>query len=114
VLLCTGKIAYDLVERAKAEHQEDVTILVLEQLYPFPADDLSPLLSEHAGAELVWVQEEPQNMGAWTFVRDRLERPLTYVGPPRSGSPAPGSNRRHVDAQRRIVQQALGLPSAVR
>jgi 2-oxoglutarate dehydrogenase E1 component len=111
LLLCTGKVAYDLEEHAKASRRGDVAIVRLEQLYPFPAEALRAIAAGYADAELVWVQEEPRNMGAYSFVRDRLERPLTYVGRPASPSPATGSSRLHVAAQKRLLEEALGAPA---
>jgi 2-oxoglutarate dehydrogenase complex dehydrogenase (E1) component-like enzyme len=109
VLLCTGKIAYELLESAGA--REDVAVVRLEQLYPFPAEELDAVLARYGDAETVWVQEEPRNMGAFTFVRDHLDRPLPYVGRPPSPSPATGSSRRHVAAQKQLLEEALGAPA---
>jgi len=83
----------------------------LEQLYPFPLQELGRILARHGDAEIVWVQEEPRNMGAFTFVREQLERPLRYVGRPPSPSPATGSSRRHVASQKQLLEEALGAPT---
>jgi len=108
LLLCTGKIAYELEERVLAQGRDDVAIVRLEQLYPFPVEALQAIAARYRDAEVVWVQEEPRNMGAYTFVRDHLERPLPYVGRPPSPSPATGSSRRHVAVQKQLLEDALG------
>jgi 2-oxoglutarate dehydrogenase E1 component len=111
LLLCTGKIAYELLESASTQQRDDVAVVRLEQLYPFPEQALAAVLARYGDAETVWVQEEPRNMGAFAFVRDRLERPLRYVGRPPAGSPATGSSRRYVAAQKQLLAEALGAPA---
>jgi 2-oxoglutarate dehydrogenase complex dehydrogenase (E1) component-like enzyme len=101
---------------------DGVALVRLEQLYPFPTQALSRALERYArSAELVWAQEEPSNMGAWRFVRERfLEegvpgaagRVPRYAGRPPSASPAAGSYRLHVQEQEAIVEDALGVVSA--
>jgi 2-oxoglutarate dehydrogenase E1 component len=113
LLLCTGKIAYDLKERIEGDGRDDVAVVRLEQLHPFPHEALQAVLARYPDAETLWVQEEPRNMGAFSFVRDHLhslDRPLRYVGRPPSGSPATGSSRRHVAAQKQLLEEALGAP----
>jgi 2-oxoglutarate dehydrogenase E1 component len=113
VLLCTGKVAYELEDRARADGRDDVAVVRLEQLYPFPAQALAAALAPYGEAPLVWVQEEPRNMGAFAFVRDRLrDRALLYVGRPAAPSPATGSSRQHVAAQMEVLQEALALQEA--
>jgi 2-oxoglutarate dehydrogenase E1 component len=114
VLLCSGKIYYDLVARREASEGIDVAILRLEQLYPFPRDLLSRMFSRYSEAdEWVWVQDEPQNMGSWNFVRFRLEgllqREIGYVGRAASASTATGYHSMHLEQQAVIVDTALGL-----
>jgi 2-oxoglutarate dehydrogenase E1 component len=113
VVLCTGKIFVDLVSspsRAAATH---VALCRLEQLYPINEKDLRALLDGYAGAEeIVWIQEEPENMGYWDFVRPYLERaangrPVRLVARPRSASPAEGSSARHVRHQQILIDAAL-------
>jgi 2-oxoglutarate dehydrogenase E1 component len=113
VLLCTGKIYYDLADRRRKEGAEGTAILRLEQLYPFPETRLAELAEEYGrSAQWCWVQEEPRNMGGWTFVAPRLEAvlggPATYVGRPEAGSPATGFPFIHREEQQAIVEQALG------
>jgi 2-oxoglutarate decarboxylase len=117
VVLCTGKVYYDLLKAREDGGRGDVALVRLEQLYPFPAAGLQSALARlPAGAELVWAQEEPRNMGAWTFVRERLldgevdagGRGLRYAGRAASASPAPGSLKAHLAEQERLVREALG------
>ena len=114
LLLCTGKVFFDIDARREEGGIDDVALWRVEQLYPFPAEELAELMARFDRVEdVVWVQEEPRNMGAWSFMVERLaehlapDRRLRYVGRPRSSSPATGSHRRHVAEQRAIVEQAL-------
>ncbi len=114
VVLCSGKVYYDLAEARKKSEDRRVAILRLEQFYPFPARSIRETLAKYPNAkQLVWVQEEPQNMGGWTFVRDRLENLLPdcerpqYVGRSASASPATGSYSIHQKEQGEIVSEAL-------
>ena len=121
VLLCSGKIYYDLVaKREEAQKTREVAILRLEQLYPWPADQLKAAFNRYRSArEWVWVQEESQNMGAWTFVSPRLSEltgaPFQYVGRDASASPATGSHAVHEREQSELVEAAIGsdLPHLV-
>ncbi len=116
VLLCSGKVYYDLIaHRAEAE-RDDVAVVRLAQLYPFPTKDLAAVLARYpAGTEKVWVQEEPRNMGAWRFVRetllDRLDLDVPYVGRGERASPAVASHKMHVQEQQKIMIDAIGLPT---
>ncbi|WP_165230492.1 2-oxoglutarate dehydrogenase E1 component [Aquisphaera insulae] len=114
VVLCSGKVYYDLVARREAVGKEkEVAIIRVEQLYPWPADELKKVLARYGAAtEWVWVQEESQNMGAWTFVAPRLQE-LTkghfqYVGRDASASPATGSKLVHDQEQAELVEAAIG------
>lgn len=117
ILLCSGKVYVDLQE-ARQEHKvTDVAILRLEQFYPFPLNQLREELQRHpAGTPLVWVQEEPVNMGAWHFLRDhlpedlRLRYPLCCMARPENPSPATGSHAAHKLEQTRLVMSALQAP----
>ena len=93
-----------------------MALVRLEQLYPFPAAELGMILARYPEAELVWAQEEPRNMGAWRFVRERFldgevpdpaRRVLRYVGRSHQAAPAPGSHKVHVAEQEAIVSEAL-------
>ncbi len=121
VVLCSGKIYFDLLEEAEKQKRNDVYLLRLEQLYPFPAKTLSAMLRRFQKAEMIWCQEEPENMGGWHFVDRRLESALIqakarsfkrprYVGRAEAASPATGFVRVHREEQARIVQEALTTP----
>ena len=117
VVLCSGKVYFDLLKARREKKLDDVAILRLEQLYPFPAASFAQLMKPYANAELVWCQEEPENMGAWSFVDRRLERALAtidvkakrarYVGRPEAAATATGLLRRHNIEQARLVAAAL-------
>ena len=116
VVFCSGKVYYDLIKHRDEVGREDVAIVRLEQLYPFPENDLEPLLKRYAKAsEILWVQEEPKNMGAWRHVdamfREAFERTLRYIGRDASPSPAVASVRMHNQEQNKIMVDTLGLPS---
>ena len=113
LVLCSGKVYYDLVgHQLRAEHPE-VAVARIEQLYPFPVDPTTALVASYpALQEVVWVQEEPQNMGAWRAIRHRLEDavgdlPLRYVGRPWRASTSEGYPTAHQRMQDRIVREAL-------
>jgi 2-oxoglutarate dehydrogenase E1 component len=119
VILCSGKVYFDLMAERRKRKIDDIVILRVEQLYPFPLNSLGIELSKHAAAEVVWCQEEPENMGAWSFVDRRIERTLSglgikatraiYVGRPEAASTATGSARTHVKEQTDLVDRALTL-----
>jgi 2-oxoglutarate dehydrogenase E1 component len=116
VLICSGKVYYDLAIELEKNNAGRIAILRLEQFYPFPQSLLQQWLAAYGRAtEIFWVQEEPQNMGGWNFMRPRLEallRPgqtLRYVGRAASASPATGSYTIHQLEQQAIVNEALGL-----
>ena len=117
VVLCSGKVYYDLYEERAQQGIRDIFFLRLEQLYPFPRQALIEELGRFPHAEIIWCQEEPQNMGAWTFIDRRLEevqqeigarqaRPR-YVGRAEAASPATGSLARHRKEQAALVEEAL-------
>jgi 2-oxoglutarate dehydrogenase E1 component len=115
LILCTGKIYYDLEEHPGRKTHEDVAIGRVEQLYPFPAAELEALVAGYPRLEeVIWAQEEPRNMGALTFVGPRLRAivprkvPLRYVARPERASPAEGKPSDHQKEQQRIVREAFG------
>ena len=119
VVLCSGKVYYDLLEERDARGIDDVYLMRLEQFYPFPAMSLTKELERFKTAEIVWCQEEPKNQGAWTFVEPNLEwvldrinathkRPI-YAGRPAAASPATGLAREHKAQQASLVDAALSL-----
>jgi len=99
LLLCSGKVYYDLIEYREKHHITDTAIVRVEQLYPLHSDRLAELARQHAGARLVWVQEEPQNMGAWSHLSPALEeifgRKAIYAGRDAAASPAVGALALH-------------------
>ena len=117
LVLCTGKIYYDL---AAAERPSHVAVVRVEELYPWPHEDVSSSIDRyHNLSEIVWAQEEPKNMGAWTYAAPRLRAsvgnaiPIRYVGRPERASPAEGFANSHQVEQARIVTDALAAPKAV-
>ena len=119
VVLCTGKVYYDLLAERRALGINDVAIVRLEQLYPFPIVSLPKALAPYVNAEVVWCQEEPENMGAWTFVDRRIEKVLAgidvlakrpvYVGRVEAASPATGLAKVHAAEQAHLVRAALSV-----
>ena len=116
LVLCSGKVYYDLLERRRAENIDNIAIARLEQLYPFPYDEMNALLAKYKNAsDVIWCQEEPRNQGAWFSSRHRIERCLkkgqavSYAGRTPSASPAVGYANAHAKEQVLLVEQALGL-----
>jgi multifunctional 2-oxoglutarate metabolism enzyme len=113
VLLSAGKVGHELMG-ARDERSTPVAVVRIEQLYPFPAQELDAVLARYPNAtELVWVQEEPANMGAWGFVRERLTavadgRPVLLIAREASASPASGSQTVHEREQHELLETALG------
>ncbi|HEX2115096.1 MAG TPA: 2-oxoglutarate dehydrogenase E1 component [Alphaproteobacteria bacterium] len=117
VVLCSGKVYYDLLEEREKRSVKDVALIRVEQLYPFPKRTMEKELQRYTNAEVVWCQEEPKNMGAWTFIEHRIEDALTavkvaakrprYVGRPEAASPATGLYKRHNLEQMKLVDEAL-------
>ena len=116
ILLCSGKVYYDLLA-GRSEHQiDDIAIIRVERLYPFPSGRLKKQTALYPNAsEAVWVQEEPKNQGAWYQTKHHLKRcllpqqDLLFVSRPASAAPAVGSAKRHAEEQKRVVEKALGL-----
>jgi 2-oxoglutarate dehydrogenase E1 component len=119
VVMCSGKVYYDLLEERDARGIDDVYLLRIEQYYPFPAISLVKELERFKGAEMVWCQEEPKNQGAWTFIEPNIEwvlsrikakhkRPV-YAGRPASASPATGLASQHKAQQEALVDAALTI-----
>ena len=119
LVMCSGKVYYDLAAARDAAEMWDTEIIRVEQLYPFPSKALTEVLAMTPKASLVWCQEEPKNMGSWTFVRDFIEdamaeagckqERLAYAGRAAAASPATGSLSRHNREQTALVNEALGL-----
>ena len=119
VVMCSGKVYYDLLAAREEKGVKNISLVRVEQIYPFPRNTLKAILERTPGAEVVWCQEEPRNQGSWFFVQERLEelmadagcrhqRPL-FVGRPNAASPATGQLSRHVEEQNKLVGEALDL-----
>jgi 2-oxoglutarate dehydrogenase E1 component len=120
ILLCSGKVYVDLVSAEQRASRPDVAICRLEQLYPVPIYELRAAVDAYPNAdEIVWVQEEPENMGFWDFIRPSIievadRRSVRRVTRPRSASPAEGSSTRHSLNQQALVAQAFGTKPTAR
>ncbi len=118
VTICSGKVYYDLLQSRREKGIDDVAIVRLEQFYPFPINSLTAALAPYRNAEVVWCQEEPENMGGWSFVDRRIENVLKdmdiaakrprYIGRDAAASPATGLARTHNAQQAALVAAALG------
>ncbi|WP_134678982.1 2-oxoglutarate dehydrogenase E1 component [Paracoccus ravus] len=121
VVICSGKVYYDLLAARDAAGADDVYLMRLEQFYPFPAQAMSKELGRFKDAEIVWCQEEPKNMGGWTFVEPNIEWVLSrigakhgrarYVGRAAAASPATGLGSRHKAEQEGLVNEAITIGS---
>jgi 2-oxoglutarate dehydrogenase E1 component len=120
VILCSGKVAFDLIEARNAAGITDTQIVRIEQIYPFPGEPLAVRLEKMTALEeVVWCQEEPRNNGSWFFVEPLIEDAIEkaggkvgrarYAGRAASASPATGSAKRHTLEQGALVADALGL-----
>lgn len=114
VILCSGKIYYELLEARRAQKISDIVLIRLEELYPFPRDAIKQLFEQYAHVtDIVWCQEEPKNQFAWTYLKGKFKKflnpkqTLRYVGPLSFAAPAWGSNKMHVIQQKQIIVDAL-------
>ena len=112
VVLCAGKIYYDLASRRAAEDRDDIALIRVERLYPLPLGEILTELDRYPdAAEIAWVQEEPANMGAWPtmalWLPDLLERKIRLVAPPASSAPALGSSAAHAADHKAVIERAL-------
>ncbi len=116
VLICSGKIYYALEAARQEQDINNIAIVRLEQIYPFPDDMLKKILENYADAEIVWLQEEPKNQGAWLFVQSQLQgllgtkKTLSYMGRPASASPSTGSLKTHQREEAALIKEAFELP----
>ncbi len=118
ILLCAGKVYYELLAERAARGAHNVALVQIPQLYPFPKPEFQQILKLYNNAyEVIWVQEEPRNMGAWPFIRGRVtplldrRHMIGYAGRPESASPAPGSVKRHNSEQHDVMEAAFAPPS---
>jgi 2-oxoglutarate dehydrogenase E1 component len=119
VAICSGKVYYDLLQERRLKEIRDIALVRLEQMYPFPENTLGRVLAAYPNADVVWCQEEPENMGAWSFVDRRIEKVLSrldikvrrpvYVGREAAASPATGLAKTHMAQQSRLVATVLGI-----
>jgi len=117
VILCSGKVYFDLLHEREKLKNNKVFLIRIEQIYPFPVKPLAKVLKRFKNAEFVWCQEEPQNMGAWNTARNYIEwtlkrikannRSIMYIGRNPAASPATGYAGRHLQQQKDIIYRAL-------
>ena len=120
LVFCSGKVWADVAADPRREQSLESAVVRIEELYPFPVSELQVMLDSYPNArDVIWLQEEPRNMGAWTFVAPRLgemlgdERVLRYVGRPDRASPAEGWARAHAATQQRLIHAVLETREAV-
>jgi len=117
IIMCTGKVYYDLLQERRDRKVKDVTIIRVENLYPFPSDELAAEVKKYPNADIIWCQEEPKNMGYWTFVEEYIENVLIdvkhkvgrpkYIGRESAASPATGHLKTHEKQQAALIDAAL-------
>jgi 2-oxoglutarate dehydrogenase E1 component len=109
VVFCSGKVYYDLLERQETEKEKDIAIVRLEQLYPFPKKQLDAIVAKYKYADdLIWLQEEPENMGAWSYLlRTWNNLKLNVIAREASASPATGSHKHHNKEQQALIEKAF-------
>ena len=119
LVMCSGKVYYDLLEKRRAENLDNTAIVRIEQLYPFPEADMNAMLARYPNAtQYIWCQEEPLNQGAWLSIQPSLRgvlgnaTSLEVASRPASASPAVGSSKVHAAQQQKLVADALGIASA--
>ena len=117
VIMCSGKIYYDIVEARENSKNDKIVLVRIEQLYPFPAKTLANILKRYSKAEFIWCQEEPKNMGAWNTVRNYIDRTLEiidfkgvrvkYIGRKASSTTATGNLNKHLAQQKEILEKIV-------
>jgi 2-oxoglutarate dehydrogenase E1 component len=118
LVFCSGKVYFDLLESREVHGVEDVALIRMEQLYPFPINEYADLVKQYEHVEeIIWCQEEPLNQGAWYQIKHRLQEPLQkhkqlyYAGRPGAAAPASGIFKIHLQQQQALVEAALGIKS---
>lgn len=116
MVFCTGKIYYDLIEAKRTEKNDEIAIIRIEQLYPLPIGQLQNIIAKYKNAvEFLWVQEEPENMGAWAFMlRSFREVNLKFIGRNESASPATGYGKLHTQQQQSIIDRVFEKQLAIK
>jgi len=109
VLFCSGKVYFDLLEEQKNRKAKDIAVIRIEQLYPWPKKQIETILKKYDNPKLVWVQEEPQNMGAWTFIATRVDLEIQGIARKVSASPATGFAKVHKEEQAELVRKAFEI-----
>ncbi|HRH34256.1 MAG TPA: 2-oxoglutarate dehydrogenase E1 component, partial [Catalimonadaceae bacterium] len=108
VLLCSGKVYFDLLERQEAEKRKDIALIRLEQIFPFPEKQLAKAMAGMKNPEIFWVQEEPENMGSWSYILRHMRRTnIEVISRKESASPATGFSKMHAKEQQSILDQAF-------
>lgn len=109
-VLCSGKLYYDLLAKKEELGAENVALIRLEQLYPIQEDKMNEILAKYKGKELIWAQEEPENMGAWSYIlRNFRDTGIQVIAPVPSGTPAPGSHKMFEKNQNGVIDRVFGL-----
>lgn len=109
VLFCSGKIYFDLLEEQRKKKSKNVAIVRIEQLYPWPKKQIDAILKKYSNPKVAWVQEEPMNMGAWSFIKTRVDLDFEIVGRKISASPATGFAKIHKEEQAELVKKAFQI-----
>ena len=119
VILCSGKVYYDLYEARASKALNNIAIIRIEQLYPFPEKEIRQILADYPDADIIWCQEEPKNMGSWQFICHLIEDVLKdirkennrpcYIGRKASASPAVGYAKLHQKEQDELINNALKI-----
>lgn len=111
LVLCTGKLYYELLAKKEELNAENIALVRLEQIYPLQREDLDNILNKYSNRkELIWAQEEPENMGAWTYILRHLRNTgIDVIAPVSSGSPAPGSHKMFEKNQRGVINKVFGI-----
>ncbi len=109
VLFCSGKMYFDLFEEQKKKKAKNIAIVRVEQIYPWPQKQIDAILKKYTNPSLVWVQEEPKNMGAWSFIRSTIPMDFDVIGRKISASPATGFAKIHKEEQAELVKKAFEL-----
>jgi 2-oxoglutarate dehydrogenase E1 component len=111
VLFCSGKIYYDLLQKSQKNANQEISIVRIEQLCPFPQKQCTTILENTSAAKYFWVQEEPRNMGAWKWIQECFQnffqKEIFYIGRKASASPASGISKIHYQEQESIINEAL-------
>lgn len=109
VLFCTGKVYFDLLEEQQKRKAKDIAIVRIEQVFPFPQKQVDALIKKYPKSKLVWVQEEPENMGAWSYLLTCVSLKMEVVARKMSSSPATGFAKIHKQEQAELVKKAFDL-----